>query len=186
VAALAGIDLQRGDTGGANPLGVVGGLLVALDDADRHLPLQRFDGPDQQRGLARTGTRHEVERKDAPLVEPPAVGRGIGIVLGENVLLDLHHARLAHAGRMDASRAGAVIEIAGDAVLVVTMFVPVRMGMRAAMLVRVARRRAVVMNMDMLMRLVARFARDLRFSCSATANRTHRVTSRSPTRSRSP
>ena len=87
---------------------------------------------------------------------------------------------------MDASRAGAVIEIAGDAVLVVMMLVPVRMGVRAAMLVCVARRSAVVMNMDMLMRLVARFARDLRFSCAATANRTHRAASCSPTRSRFP
>ena len=133
MAALAGVDLQRRDAGCPDAFGVVGGLLVALDDADRHFSLQQFDGPDQQRGLARTGARNEVERQDSPFVETLAVGRGIGVVLGEDVLLDLHHARLAHARRMGVRRAGAVIQIAGDAVFVVMVFVTVLMGMFALM-----------------------------------------------------
>ena len=39
VAALAGVDLDRGRAGGADAVGVVRGLLVALDDRDRQRPL---------------------------------------------------------------------------------------------------------------------------------------------------
>ena len=43
MAALAGIDLQRGDARGANPLGVEVGLLVALDHRDRHFAAKSRD-----------------------------------------------------------------------------------------------------------------------------------------------
>ena len=36
MAALAGVDLDRRRAGGADPLRIVRGLLIALDDGDRH------------------------------------------------------------------------------------------------------------------------------------------------------
>jgi hypothetical protein len=194
---------SAGNAGGADALGVVGGLLVAFDDADGQLVLEQFDGLAEQRGLAGTGAGNEVQREDAALVEPLAVGRGIGVVLGQDVLLDLHHARLAHAGHVGAGRAGAVVEIAGDAVFVMVMLFAMRVGVLAFVRVGVAvlAAVAVVMGMRMhaerrvvvavivLIRMVVgmgmhravfmdmgvfvRPAFDLRFTCAAAANRTH-------------
>jgi hypothetical protein len=42
VAALAGVDLQRGRAGGADAVGVVAGLLVALDHGHGHAAGQRW------------------------------------------------------------------------------------------------------------------------------------------------
>ncbi len=55
MAALAGVDLDRGRAGRADALGVHRGLLIAFDDGDRQLALQALDGFDEQRGLARAG-----------------------------------------------------------------------------------------------------------------------------------
>ena len=66
--------------------------------------LQRLDGLHQQRRLARTGAGHEVEREDAAVGQALAVGRGDGVVLGQDVLLDLHQARRRHARRVGTER----------------------------------------------------------------------------------
>ena len=84
--------------------------------------------------LAGAWAGHEVQREDAALVEPLAVGGGVGIVLGQDVLLDLHHARLAHARHMGAGRAGAIVEVTADGMLVMVM---VFMPMFVTVLVRV-------------------------------------------------
>lgn len=141
VAALAGVDLQGRYAGRADAFGVVGSLLVALDDADRHLVLEQFDGSDQQGGLASAGAGNEIEREDATFVEIASVFGGIGVIFGEDILLDLHHARLAHARHMGTGRAGTEIEIAADTVFV--MVVRMLMGM----FVCVAVHRAVRMRM---------------------------------------
>jgi hypothetical protein len=105
----------------------------------------------QQRGLAGTGAGNEVQREDAALVEPLAVGRGVGVVLGQDVLLDLHHARLAHARHVGAGRAGAVIEIAGDAVFVMAMLFAMRVGAARLRAVGVAVLAAIAVVMGMRM-----------------------------------
>ena len=92
MAALAGIDLHCGHAGGANTVSVEAGLLVALDHRDPGLVLEPLDSAGEQRGLAGTGTRHQVEREDAMLGEMAAVGRRVQIVLGENILLDPNQA----------------------------------------------------------------------------------------------
>jgi hypothetical protein len=69
VAALAGIDLHRRRAGRADAFGVAAGLLVALDDGDRQLSLQRLDGTAEQAGLSRTGAGDQIEREDPLLVE---------------------------------------------------------------------------------------------------------------------
>ena len=71
------------------------GLLVAFDDGDGQLALELLDGLHEQRGLAGAGAGDKVQRQDARRVEARAVGGGVGVVLAENVLLDLHHAGLA-------------------------------------------------------------------------------------------
>jgi len=60
MTALAGVDLQRRYAGGADALGVAGGLLVALNHRDVEVIFQPDDGFGQQRGLAGTGTGHQI------------------------------------------------------------------------------------------------------------------------------
>jgi len=87
------IDLQRGNAGGADPFGVATGLLIALDDGDRQLPLECFDGTAEQAGLSRARAGHQIERENPLLVEAPAVLGCIAIVPGENVAFDLYQPR---------------------------------------------------------------------------------------------
>lgn len=98
VAALAGVDLHRRRTGRANALGVVLGLLVAFDDRRRHAPAERLQGLHQQGRLAGAGAGEKVDGEDAVVAKAGAVARGIGVVLGEDAVLQLHHALLAGAG----------------------------------------------------------------------------------------
>ena len=74
VAALAGVDLHRRGAGGADAVGVVAGLLVALDHRDGVARRQRGDGAHQQRGLARARAGDEVEGEDATPGQTGAVG----------------------------------------------------------------------------------------------------------------
>ena len=113
MAALAGIDLQRRCAGGADAVGVAVGLLVALDHGDGHLLAQRFDGAHQQAGLAGAGAGDQVEREHAVMGEPAAIVGGMRVVDGEDVLLDAHHAFLAHAGCVGVGRALVEAQIAG-------------------------------------------------------------------------
>jgi hypothetical protein len=83
VAALAGVDLDGRRAGGADAVGVVRGLLVALDDTDRQArraDLERLDGGAQQRGLARAGTGDQVVGDDAVAGEVRPVGVGDALV----------------------------------------------------------------------------------------------------------
>ncbi len=173
VAALAGVDLQRRHAGGADALGVVGGLLVAFDDVDGDLVLQQLDGLAEQGRLARAGAGDEVEGEDAALVEPGAVGVGVGVVLGQDVLLDLHHARLRHAGDVCAGRAGAVIEVAADGVFVVVVmlvimavFVPVIVVVRMAVGAAVGMHMLVRMPMNVRMLALMHMIMDMRRAVS--------------------
>ncbi len=136
-------------------------------------------------------------------VEAGAVGGGVGVVLGEDVLLDLHHARLAQAGDVSARRAGAVVEIAGlvavlmtvFAGLIVVMVMPVSVAM-AVMTVLVGVVVAMLVGMVMMVVIVAvraglalalrRRRLDARFAIAASANRTHQSTSSSLIRNSSP
>ena len=63
VTALAGIDLQRRGAGRTDAVGVIGGLLVALDDGDRMSGFQCLDRAAEQGRLAgaRTAADDDVE-----------------------------------------------------------------------------------------------------------------------------
>ena len=74
VAALAGVDLQRRRQWRGLRSASFEVLLVALDDVDRHLVAQQFDGLHEQRRSCRAGAGDEVERKDAALVRRAPVG----------------------------------------------------------------------------------------------------------------
>src|SRR5208283_5461970 len=133
--------LHGGDPGGADAVGVVGGLLVALDDGDGMAWRQGGDGAHQQRGLARARAGDEVEGENAPSGQTGPVGAGEAGVLAEDVALDADDALLAHLRHMHAGQAGAVVERAGGGVdVVVRMVVPVvvPMVMRMVVVVMVA------------------------------------------------
>ena len=102
MAALSGIDLHRAHSGCADALGVAAGLLVAFDHAHRHMSLQRVDRATQQRGLARSGTRQQIEGEDALLREARTVARRVRFVRREKVLLDAQAARRGLAMRVIA------------------------------------------------------------------------------------
>jgi hypothetical protein len=106
VAALAGVHLDGLRAGGADALGVVAGLLVALDHRQRMAAGELADGLDQQRGLARAGAGDEVDGEQAARLPFLAVGAGVAVVLGEDVLLDLHH-----AARREARRVGVFMSV---------------------------------------------------------------------------
>ena len=113
VAALAGVDLQRRRAGGADALGIDAGLLVAFDHRHRQPAAQQLDGAHQQRGLARAGAGHQIEREDAALRQRAAVALRDAVVLGQDVALDLHQARLRHARHRVARRAAAEVQRVG-------------------------------------------------------------------------
>jgi hypothetical protein len=119
VAALAGVDLDGGCAGGADAVGIEAGLLVALDhqhvQAGRVL-FESMDGGAQQRGLARSGAGHQVQRAHALRGKVRAVLRGNGVVGTQHVFLDLDGALLAQAGHRHPGRARAEVQVAGGGV----------------------------------------------------------------------
>ncbi|CDW93714.1 hypothetical protein THICB2_400015 [Thiomonas sp. CB2] len=144
VAALAGVDLHAAHAGGADAVGVERGFLVAFDYRQIKFAAQGGEGTGKQGGLARSGAGDEVQRQDAALPEKQPVVVSIAVVLAQDVLFDLHHARLAQPRRMRTRRAVAVVVVGtarhrfhrmGE---VVRMIVFVRMVM--AMVVRVMMR----------------------------------------------
>ena len=52
MATLAGVDLNGGRTGRTNTVGIIAGLLVALDHCGMGFAIEQFYGFHQQRGLA--------------------------------------------------------------------------------------------------------------------------------------
>ena len=101
MAAFAGVDLDRGYAGFADALGVVTGLLIALDHRQRQVGAalaQGHEGAAQQGGLAGTGAGHQIEGQYAVGGEVFPVTRGVPVVFAEDVLLQADGAGLAHAG----------------------------------------------------------------------------------------
>ena len=115
VAALAGVDLDRGRAGGADALGVEGGLLVAFDHRHRQRRValaQRLDGGAEQGGFARSGAGHQVQRQHPVGRKVLPVVRGDAVVGAQNVVLELDRPRLAQTRHRDPGRTGAVVEVA--------------------------------------------------------------------------
>ena len=162
MTALAGVDLDGRRAGRADALGVIGGLLVALDHRQRQTSMQALDGVHQQRGLAGAGTGHQVQREDAVLLEVRAVLRGIIVVLCQDVALDLHHARLGHARRMAAGGTEAEVQQAVGMVMLVMMVMGMHMAIDLAVLA------------DMLV-FVGAMPLDMDLTRSATACSTHKL-----------
>ena len=116
---------MRRNAGCADAFGIVAGLLVALDHGDRQLaPSSSSIVATSSVVLPEPGLETRFSARMPPASKQAAVGGGIGIVLRQDVLLDLHHAGLAETGRMGARRAGAEIDHRG-AVAVMVMLVSV-------------------------------------------------------------
>ena len=104
-----------GDAGGADPLGVDRGLLVSFDNRERLCCLQRLDGLYQQRRLARTGARYEIEGENSIALEPIAVDPRMTVILGQNVPLDDHQIVLAMPDMRVAGVVTLVVPVAATA-----------------------------------------------------------------------
>ena len=94
VAAGPGVDLHGPGARGPDPLGVDQRLLVALQHRAGQVGTQVADGPFEERGLARAGGVHQVDRDDPQLGQPVAVAAGQGVVVGEHVELERDGVRL--------------------------------------------------------------------------------------------
>ena len=123
MAALARVDLQGSHARGAYALGVVRGLLVALDHgrAKARGPLERLS---EKLGLARTGRRDKIEREHAVFAEELPVDGRNRVVSPEDVLLD-----------RDGARGGRRRGVAVSGTVVMVMMVPVGMVMTMLMIV---------------------------------------------------
>src|ERR1019366_4656437 len=135
---LAGVDLDRRHTGGANALGVVRGLLIALDHRDRLPVLQIGNGLHQQRGLAGAWARNEVQREHPRPGKARPIDVGQVVILAENIALDLDDTLLAQAGDMHAGKAATVMDrfargAMGVVVIMVVMMIVI-MGMVVTMI----------------------------------------------------
>jgi hypothetical protein len=145
-----------------------------------------------KRRLARTGAGHQIQREDAALVKTATIGQREAVILAQDVLLNLHHARLAHPRRMRPGRAGTVIEIATNCRFMLmavraAVGVPMTVRMRARLVgkrvhraVRMAMHRAIGMRMFVLVGLVCRLvchtidaALKPDFTLATTANGAH-------------
>jgi len=150
VTTLAGIDLNSAHAGCAYPLGVIRGLLVAFHDGQGAVSAQPLERLREQRRLPRPGTRNQIQRQHAAFLEQAAVLPRIDVVLGEDVLLDLHHPRLAHPRRMRPRGSAAVVmmfatvpvAVVPMVVVVVVVVVPVPMRVHVIVFVPMAVERA--------------------------------------------
>ena len=161
MAATAGVDLDCRGARGTNAFGILTGLLVAFDDGHR-LSVEHCYGLAQQRSFARTGAGNQIQGEDTALGQTLTVLRGVGVVLGQNILLDLHHALGAETGRV-----GMPLGI-GVAVLF-PMSVIVRMLCGVGMLVAMARS----VGMHVFMPLMRKRTVDRHFTRTTAAACTH-------------
>ena len=120
--------------------------------------------------LPEPGLENQVQRKDAFLRELLPVRLGIGIVLGQYVLFDLHHALAIHPRRVGVRR------------LAVRMLVHMRVFMRVfmrfvAMFMAMAVPAAISMHMvmAMFMVVVGGLALDSDFADTAAASCAHSI-----------
>ena len=149
------------------PRSRLGGYLTAVereielraDAAERGLPdfvgeRELQTGIHQCRGLARPGAGYQVQSEYAALSQMMAVLLGVGFVLVQYILLDLHHALCAKARGMRMRRRMDVI---------VHLVVPMSMAMD----------RSVRVYMHRLMPLMCSGTIDHHLTLTATATRTH-------------
>src|SRR5690606_27529285 len=129
----------------------------------------------EQRGLARAGAGHQVEREDAARSQPGAVFRGAGVVLAEDVALDPDHLRLGQSRSMGVRRSGAEVQL-----VVAVGDVDVRRGgdgpgpRRCVLAIaRPPRTGGAGPRPCAACRAAAAERTDPGFTCSATAYRTH-------------
>ncbi len=189
---LTGIDLQRRHTGFTDTVGIVGGLLVALNHRNRQFRFQVVDTTGQQRGLAGTGTGDQIQRQDLPFLKQLSVGGGVLVVLAQDILFDLHHARLTHAGCVGVRRTLTVVVMVTMGMLMVAVFLVMIVGMIViAMAMMVPMGMTVLMVMMMVVVIMSMVVTHLLtldpgFTFAAAAYGTHQSTSSSLIRSSSP
>ena len=96
-AFAAGVDLDGTDAGIGHGLGIDGGVDVGLHDADLILILQRGDGREERRGLARTGRGHDVQHEGLLRFQFRAVRVGDAVVFIEDADIDVDDTEFSHS-----------------------------------------------------------------------------------------
>ncbi|WP_414646004.1 MULTISPECIES: hypothetical protein [Bradyrhizobium] len=90
----------------ANAFGIIRGLLVAFDDADRASALELGHGADEQRRFACTGTGHKIKRQQVIGHEERAIIRRYPIVLAKYVASDPNDPLAVRVRCLQSSRTG--------------------------------------------------------------------------------
>jgi hypothetical protein len=95
VAAAAGIDLHRRDTGGGNALGIVARLLIPFEDGKMQLVLQIAERPLKEGRLAGTGGADKIIDKESLVPKDATILGGKPVILGEKIFFDSDDTPLA-------------------------------------------------------------------------------------------
>jgi len=88
VTTLARVDLDYRHARRGNPVGIIGCLLIALDDAAGYIRAQLPQGAFQQRCFARARGTHEVERNHIFGFEVPPVALRQPVILAQYLLFE--------------------------------------------------------------------------------------------------
>jgi hypothetical protein len=91
VTTFAGIDLRNLCTGGMYPVGIIGGLLIALNHGKIQFAFQVGQCSLKQGGFARTGRTYEVHGKNVFGFKPTPVSLGKQVVLVQNIRFHIHN-----------------------------------------------------------------------------------------------
>ncbi len=157
VTSLARVDLYRRRACLTNALGVIRRLLIALDHRHWNFTEKIIDCAHQQRRLAGSGARNEIQREHTlRRKERPILAR-IGVILGQDVPFDADDPFLGHAGNMHACDPRAEIDEAFAMPMLMRMVMMmlvrmiVMMGMIVMMIVMCAMGVAMPMRMGMVL-----------------------------------
>jgi hypothetical protein len=139
---------------------------------------QRFDGGAQQRGLARAGAGHQVQRRHAVRRKVRRLLRGDTRLLAQDVGFELDGTRLAHAGHRDPRRARAEVQVT-------TLRVHLHVAVIKRYTVRMCVRMSVVVAMPMFvpMRLAKAMRMHMPAHCRTTLARIGATTDHTHARS---
>src|SRR5712692_2855660 len=117
MTAPASVYLDCRSTCYADATGIVRGLLVAFDHADRKAVLQISDCPHQQRRLAGARAGDKVKREDTGRLQPVPIRAGEGSIFGEDVALQMIMPSSATAHRAHHSTSSSKTRSSSPAVI---------------------------------------------------------------------
>lgn len=112
MTAFPGVDLNRRCAGGANARGIVHRLLVAFDNGAGYAVFQSHQGFGEQGGFTGAGAGNQIQHQQLAGGKARAVAGGNLVVFIQHVDFDFQHPALAHARRVGARFAVAIVQVA--------------------------------------------------------------------------